>query len=232
MIQLIQGLYSYFVTGKPSFHLNRSIGKEGELKIQEFYDRIVESYDSFDEFYSPTSFKQVRNFNAEYVRNNRKLFHERFKEVLSSDHLRFLLSKLEEDWSKRRNGVRTDTNGQQVPVLGYANLTIIDHIVGTLEMLKKVTNIDNGKQLVQNSFNELNEFNESPFRRKNNSIELSLQDKSGTTLNSLSELPEPNLSSTVVSRPVDLLDEGLVQVYRAFYLLLTVRPKTHLIGHV
>ena len=71
----MQGLYSYFVTGKPSFHLNRSMGKEGELKIKEFYDRIVENYSNFDGFYSPSNFKQVRNFNALYLRNHRTALH-------------------------------------------------------------------------------------------------------------------------------------------------------------
>lgn len=96
-MQLVQGLYSYFVTGKPSFHLNRSMGKEGELKVQEFYDRIVENYDSFDDFYSTSGFKQVKSFNAMYLRSNRKLFHARFKQSISTEYLRFLLDKVQND---------------------------------------------------------------------------------------------------------------------------------------
>lgn len=36
LVKLLQGVYSYFVTGKPGFDLNRTMGKEGEVKYVEF----------------------------------------------------------------------------------------------------------------------------------------------------------------------------------------------------
>lgn len=73
-LQLMNGIYSYFMTGKPSFQLKLDFSKEGEMKIPEFYNRIIDNFETFEDFYSSTSFKKVENFNAEYILNNRFVF--------------------------------------------------------------------------------------------------------------------------------------------------------------
>ena len=55
-------------------------------------------------------------------------------------------------------------------------------------MLKKVQNIDAGKSPVQNSFNNIDE---TAFKRKKQSIELSLQDTSGLSTGDLTQSPAP-----------------------------------------
>lgn len=139
-LQLMNGIYSYFMTGKPSFQLKLDFSKEGEMKIPEFYNRIIDNFETFEDFYSSTSFKKVENFNAEYILNNRFVFQSRFKQIIDFQYLTFLMNKVSTDWKLKRKGSRTDGTGNQVPILGYDNLSILDYLVGLFELNKKLKN--------------------------------------------------------------------------------------------
>ena len=204
-LQLLNGIYSYFMTGKPSFQLKLNLSKEGELKIPEFYSRIIDNFETFEDFYQSNDFKKVSNFNAEYIYQNKFIFQERFKTIVDFEYLNFLLQKVSTDWNLKTKGSRTDATGAEVPILGYENLTILEYIVGLFELhnkLKKKETQDNSPNKTKSSFPSVIE-----------PEEISIEDA-------------PKLKTEQELQIEQYIEHMMVNMVKEFYKLISVR--THL----
>lgn len=232
-LQLLNGIFVYFMTGRPSFQLKLSFSKEGELKIPEFYHRIIDNFENFEEFYSTTSFKKVENFNAEYIISHKNEFNQSFQLVVDFEYVDFLLEKLSTDWELKRKGVRTDTTGAEVPILGYENLATINYMVGLLEMNKLYEQKKQRKKSQNQNENEKNEENGGPFGTgKPEDIDGNNVENKKTAENANSSVLN-TLDDEEVDKFLVQNNAKMVKIVKNFYQIATVSPLFYLfISHL